>query len=86
MLQRAAARVGALDLGFVPGPGGQGIVAGMLRRRASICSGCSVPTRSTPRGIGAALSSSIRAITATAARPRADVVLPGAAYTEKNAT
>ena len=54
------------------------------RRARSRWSICSAPTRSTPRG-SARPSSSIRAITAIAARARADVVLPGAAYTEKDA-
>ena len=69
VLHTAAARVGALDLGFLPGAGRQG-----HRRRcwaaASICCGCSAPTSSTPRASARTPSSSIRAITATAA-PRA---------------
>ena len=80
-LHSAASRVGALDLGFVPG-------AGRLERRGrwrrparSMCCSCSAPTRSTSRP---APSSSTSAPTATAARMRADVVLPGAAYPEKS--
>ena len=57
-----------------------------LRRRArSRSSICSAPTRSTPRS-SARPSWSIRATTAIAAPHRADVVLPGAAYTEKDGT
>ena len=53
VLHRAAARVGGLDLGFVPGP--EGAMSGILadaRRATSRCSTCSAPTRSTRRDLG----------------------------------
>ena len=88
VLHTAAARVGGLDLGFVPGQGGRdvaGILAGCgegrdrrglsARRRRD---------RHAPPRLG--LRRSIRAITAMRGAARADVVLPGAAYTEKDAT
>jgi NADH-quinone oxidoreductase subunit G len=79
VLHSAASRVGALDLGFVPGEGGLERAAdGGVRHARRSCS-CSAPTRSTSRP---APSSSTSAPTATAARMRADVVLPGAAYPE----
>src|SRR6185437_1747689 len=60
LLHTAAGRVGALDLGFLPGAGGQGL-AGILAGAAS-----------------GAID--------TVYLLRADEILPGAAYTEKNAT
>ena len=54
------------------------------RRGKSRSSICSAPTRSTWSG-WAAPSSSIRAAMATRGAHRADVILPGAAYTEKDA-
>ena len=78
----------ALDLGFVPGAGGRdvaGILAGAQSAR-STWSICSAPTRSTPTRLGQGLRRSIRAITAMPAPHRADVILPGAAYTEKPGT
>ena len=51
------------------------------RSARSTCCSCSAPTRSTSRP---APSSSTSAPTATAARIRADVILPGAAYPEKS--
>ena len=64
VLHSAASRVGALDLGLVPGEGGlmpPQMAAGGARRRCS----CSAPTRSRSRP---ALSLSISARMATAAR------------------
>ena len=83
VLHNAAARVGGLDLGFVPGEGGKD-VAGMAGRDWTCCS-CSAPTRST-WARPAAPSSSISARMAIAGAHRADVILPGAAYTEKSGT
>ena len=86
MLHTAAARVGGLDLGFVPGPGGRD-VAGILDgcRKGAIdvvyllgADEIDVRRSATP-------SWSIRATMAIAGAHRADVILPGAAYTEKNA-
>ena len=84
VLHTAAARVGGLDLGFVPGPGGRD-VAGMLDGgvdvlwllgadeidMARIPAGTFVVYQGHHGDRGAA---------------RADVILPGAAYTEKNGT
>jgi NADH-quinone oxidoreductase subunit G len=82
VLHTAAARVGALDLGFVPGEGGLD-VAGMTAAGAldvvfnlgadevEIAPGAFVIYQGTHGDRGAA---------------RADVILPGAAYPEKNAT
>ena len=86
MLHTAAARVGGLDLGLVPGKGGLD-VAGMLQAAAKGALEVLLPAgrrRARPRRL-AMRSWSTRATTATVAR-RADVILPGAAYTEKNAT
>ncbi len=82
VLHHAAARVGALDLGFVPGEGGltfaQMIAAGgvdvLFNLGADECEvapGAFVIYQGTHGDRGAS---------------RADVILPGAAYTEKNAT
>ncbi len=83
VLHTAAARVGALDLGFVPGEGGLDVVAGMLAPGAldvlfllgadevEVPAGAFVIYQGTHGDRGA---------------HRADVILPGAAYTEKSAT
>jgi len=82
VLQTAAARVGALDLGFVPGEGGLDLAAmtgaGALdvlfnlgADEVEIAPGAFVIYQGTHGDRGAT---------------RADVVLPGAAYTEKSAT
>ena len=81
ILHHAAARVGALDLGFVPGEGGldfAGIVGGGVEvlfnlgaDECEIAPGAFVVYQGTHGDRGA---------------QRADVILPGAAYTEKNAT
>ncbi|MCJ2108741.1 NADH-quinone oxidoreductase subunit NuoG [Methylobacterium sp. E-041] len=82
VLHTAAARVGALDLGFVPGEGGLDF-AGMIAPGAldvvfnlgadecTVGAGAFVIYQGTHGDRGAS---------------RADVVLPGAAYTEKSAT
>jgi NADH-quinone oxidoreductase subunit G len=87
LLHRAAARVGALDLGFVPGPGGRGA--------AGILAGCQSgeieviyllgADEIDPRRYGRAFVI-YQGHHGDAAARRADVVLPGAAYTEKDAT
>ena len=64
VLHTAASRVGALDLGFVPGEGGLDAGADGDGGRSTCCS-CSAPTRSMSRP---ARSSSISAPMATAAR------------------
>ncbi len=82
VLHTAASRVGALDLGFVPGEGGLGL-AGMLKPKAldvlfllgadevDVPAGPFVVYQGTHGDRGA---------------HRADVILPGAAYTEKHGT
>jgi len=82
VLQTAAARVGALDLGFVPGEGGLDF-AGMTAAggldvlfnlgadEVEVAPGAFVIYQGTHGDRGAS---------------RADVILPGAAYTEKSAT
>jgi NADH-quinone oxidoreductase subunit G len=87
VLHRAAARVGGLDLGFVPGPGGRDV--------AGILEGC----RSGAIEVLYLLGADELDLSATGAAfvvyqghhgdrgaARADVVLPGAAYTEKDGT
>jgi len=82
VLQTAAARVGALDLGFVPGEGGldcaamaQGgaldVLFNLGADEVEVAPGAFVVYQGTHGDRGAT---------------RADVVLPGAAYTEKSAT
>jgi NADH-quinone oxidoreductase subunit G len=81
VLHTAASRVGALDLGFVPGSGGldaQAMMAGgvdvlfnLAADERDIASGPFVIYQGTHGDRGA---------------ERADVILPGAAYTEKSAT
>ena len=82
VLQNAASRVGALDLGFVPGEGGLGfaemVEAGALdvlfnlgADEVEVGPGAFVIYQGTHGDKGA---------------HRADVILPGAAYTEKSAT
>src|SRR5216684_1685122 len=85
VLQRAAARVGGLDIGFVPGPGG--------RDRDAILAGCEKGEIEAVYLLGAdeiAMARLGRAFVVyqghhgDAGARRADVVLPGAAYSEKD--
>ena len=84
VLHTAAARVAGLDLGFVPGKGGMD-VAGMIAARQldfiyMLGADESISTRARQR---------FRRLPGNARRQgaeRADVILPGAAYTEKSAT
>ncbi|MGD9618193.1 MAG: NADH-quinone oxidoreductase subunit NuoG [Alphaproteobacteria bacterium] len=87
VLHRAAARVGALDLGFVPGPGGRDV--------AGILDGCRSRAVELLYLLGAdeldfANTGSAFVIYqghhGDRGAARADVVLPGCAYTEKDAT
>ena len=84
VLHTAAARVGALDLGFLPGPNGKNVDA-MMDGGVDVLWLLGADEFDTKQ-IGAERSSSIRAITAMPERARADVILPGAAYTEKSGT
>jgi NADH-quinone oxidoreductase subunit G len=85
VLHRAAARVGGLDIGFVPGPGG--------RDRDAILAGCESGEIAAVYLLGADEIEMARLGRAfvvyqghhgDAGARRADVVLPGAAYTEKD--
>src|SRR5207248_643598 len=85
VLHCAAARVGGLDIGFVPGPGG--------RDRDAILAGCESGEIEAVYLLGAdeiAMARLGRAIVVyqghhgDAGARRADVVLPGAAYPEKD--
>mgnify|MGYP001546897816 CR=1 FL=1 len=87
VLHTAAARVGALDIGFVPGPGG--------RDREGILAGCESGEIEIVYLLGADEIDMRRLGRAfviyqghhgDAGAQRADVVLPGAAYTEKDAS
>jgi NADH-quinone oxidoreductase subunit G len=85
VLHRAAARVGGLDLGFVPGPGGRDL--------AGILEGCRTGAIEVLYLLGAdeldlpATGSAFvvyQGHHGDRGAARADVVLPGAAYTEKD--
>jgi NADH-quinone oxidoreductase subunit G len=87
VLHMAAARVGGLDLGFVPGPGGRDV--------AGILDGASKGEIEVVYLLGADEIDARRLGSAfviyqghhgDAGAHRADVILPGAAYTEKDAT
>ena len=87
VLHGAAARVGGLDVGFVPGKGGRD-VAGILDGAANGQIG-SVYLLGADEIDLAALGRAFviyQGHHGDAGANRADVVLPGAAYTEKNAT
>jgi len=85
VLHRAASRVGGLDIGFVPGQGGRGM--------AGILAGCEAGEIDVVYLLGADEFDTSRLGKAfviyqghhgDAGARRADVVLPGAAYTEKD--
>jgi NADH-quinone oxidoreductase subunit G len=87
VLHTAAARVGGLDLGFVPGPGG--------RDTAQILAGCESGEIEAVYLLGAdGIDESwfgkafviYQGHHGDVGAKRADVILPGAAYTEKDAT
>jgi NADH-quinone oxidoreductase subunit G len=87
VLHTAAARVGGLDLGFVPGAGGRD-VAGILAGAASGDIGAVFLLGADEidmKGLGKAFVVYVGSH-GDAGAHRADVVLPGAAYTEKTAT
>ena len=83
VLHTAASRVAGLDLGFVPGPGGRD-VAGMLEgdREVSYLLGADEIDM---QRLGQAFVV-YQGTHGDAGAHRADVILPGAAYTEKSAT
>ena len=87
VLHRAAARVGGLDLGFVPGPGGYdvaGIVEGCRSGRIEMLYLLGADEIDTD-DLGAAFVV-YQGHNGDRGAARADVILPGAAYTEKDGT
>ena len=83
VLHNAAARVGGLDIGFVPGEGGKN-VAGMLRRRADVLFLLGADEIDMAKTGGAFVV--YVGTHGDAGAHRANVILPGAAYTEKSGT
>jgi NADH-quinone oxidoreductase subunit G len=85
VLHRAAARVGGLDLGFVPAPGGRDVAAIIAGCKAGdieilyLLGADEIPTED----LGAAFVI-YQWHHGDRGAPRADVILPGAAYTEKD--
>jgi NADH-quinone oxidoreductase subunit G len=87
VLHLAASRVGGLDLGFVPGPGGRdvaGILAGAQKGEIDIVYLLGADEIDTKR-LGSAFVV-YQGHHGDKGAARADVVLPGAAYTEKDGT
>jgi len=87
VLHRASARVGGLDLGFVPGPGGRdldGIVAGCKSGEVELLYLLGADEIDTDNLGGAFVV--YQGHHGDHGARRADVVLPGAAYTEKDGT
>ena len=84
VLHNAAARVGALDLRFLPGPRGKSL-AGMLDGGVDLLWLLGADEFDTAR-IGAGTFVVYQGHHGDRGAARADVILPGAAYTEKNGT
>ena len=84
VLHTAAARVGALDLGFVPGAGGLGL-DGMMGGGVDVLWLLGADEFETSR-IGADTFVVYQGHHGDRGAARADVILPGSAYTEKNGT
>ena len=84
VLHTAAARVGGLDLGFVPGAGGHDL-AGMLNGGVDLLWLLGADEFDTAR-IGAGSFVVYQGHHGDRGAARADVILPGAAYTEKSGT
>ena len=84
VLHTAAARVGALDLGFVPGANGKSL-AQMLDGGVDVLWLLGADEFDTAR-IGASTFVVYQGHHGDAGAARADVILPGAAYTEKSGT
>jgi NADH-quinone oxidoreductase subunit G len=82
VLHTAAGRVGALDLGFVPGPAGKSVEA-MLAGGVDLLWLLGADSFD-PARIGAGTFVVYQGHHGDAGAKRADVVLPGAAYTEKD--
>jgi NADH-quinone oxidoreductase subunit G len=83
VLHGSAARVGGLDLGFVPGKNGRD-VAGMLKGDMQVVYLLGADEIDMTRLGGAFVV--YQGTHGDAGAHRADVILPGAAYTEKSAT
>jgi NADH-quinone oxidoreductase subunit G len=84
ILHTAASRVGGLDLGFVPGPGGLDL-AGMMGGGVDLLWLLGADEFDT-RLIGADTFVVYQGHHGDCGAARADVILPGAAYTEKDGT
>jgi NADH-quinone oxidoreductase subunit G len=84
VLHTAASRVGGLDLGFVPGSGGKGL-AQMMGGGVDLLWLLGADEFDIAR-IGAGTFVVYQGHHGDAGAARADVILPGAAYTEKNGT
>ncbi|MBV9653926.1 MAG: NADH-quinone oxidoreductase subunit G [Acetobacteraceae bacterium] len=84
VLHTAAARVGALDLGFVPGQGGRDL-AGMLNGGVDVLWLLGADEFDTAR-IGRNTFVIYQGHHGDRGAARADVILPGSAYTEKSGT
>ena len=84
VLHTAAARVGGLDLGFVPGPNGRDVAA-MLDGGVDVLWLLAADEFDTGR-IGPDTFVIYQGHHGDAGAARADVILPGAAYTEKSGT
>jgi NADH-quinone oxidoreductase subunit G len=84
VLHTASGRVGALDLGFVPGPGGKDL-GHMLGGGVDLLWLLGADAFDTSR-IGADTFVVYQGHHGDAGAHRADVILPGAAYTEKHGT
>src|SRR5204863_4711437 len=87
VLHTAAARVAGLDLGFVPGNGGRD-VTGILKGAATGDVGLVYLLGADELDMGALGSAFVvyQGHHGDAGANRADVILPGAAYTEKSGT
>ncbi len=87
VLHTAAARVGGLDLGFVPGAGGRDVAGILAGAEAGAIDAVYLLSADDidMRRLGAAFVI-YQGHHGDAGARRADVVLPGAAYTEKDAT
>jgi NADH-quinone oxidoreductase subunit G len=84
VLHTAASRVGGLDLGFLPGKGGKGLAA-MLGGGVDVLWLLGADEFDTAK-IGADTFVVYQGHHGDRGAARADVILPGAAYTEKNGT
>ncbi|MBV9756334.1 MAG: molybdopterin-dependent oxidoreductase, partial [Alphaproteobacteria bacterium] len=84
VLHAAAARVGALDLGFLPGPGGKDVSA-MLGGGVELLWLLGADELDTA-AIGPSTFVVYQGHHGDRGAARADVILPGAAYTEKHGT